>query len=136
MCCTHSVQSKLVGSSQPVSPTMACHTLLLMQLLIVLVVVCLRCTAAQTEDFYNFADENGLLIWQDAMFGGSHYPRTPQWLENYAEEISQQVCATPCNQCAGCAWRQAQQVQRQAQQAIPAQGLLESSHIITNLRQR
>jgi beta-galactosidase/beta-glucuronidase len=45
----------------------------------------------QTEDFYNFADENGLLIWQDAMFGGSHYPRTPKWLDNYAEEIAQQV---------------------------------------------
>lgn len=45
----------------------------------------------QTEDFYNFADENGLLIWQDAMFGGSHYPRTAEWLNNYAEEISQQV---------------------------------------------
>lgn len=45
----------------------------------------------QPEEFYNFCDENGLLIWQDAMFGGSHYPRTAQWLENYAEEIKQQV---------------------------------------------
>lgn len=49
----------------------------------------------QTEAFYNFADENGLLIWQDAMFGGSHYPRTAEWLNNYAEEISQQVRACP-----------------------------------------
>jgi len=45
----------------------------------------------QTEDFYNFCDENGLLIWQDAMFGGSHYPRTAEWLDNYAKEIAQQV---------------------------------------------
>lgn len=47
----------------------------------------------QTEEFYNFADENGLLIWQDAMFGGSHYPRTQAWLDNYAEEIAQQASA-------------------------------------------
>jgi hypothetical protein len=46
----------------------------------------------QPEEVYSFADENGLLIWQDAMFGGSHYPRTPEWLENYAQEIAQQVC--------------------------------------------
>lgn len=51
------------------------------------------CCCLQTEAFYDFADENGLLIWQDAMFGGSHYPRTPEWLTNYAEEVSQQVCA-------------------------------------------
>lgn len=32
------------------------------------------------------------------MFGGSHYPRTAEWLNNYAEEISQQVqpCACVC----------------------------------------
>jgi hypothetical protein len=50
----------------------------------------------QTEDFYNFADENGLLIWQDAMFGGSHYPRTKEWITDYAEEIAQQVCEAFC----------------------------------------
>jgi beta-galactosidase/beta-glucuronidase len=61
-------------------------------------------TFLQTEDFYNFADENGLLIWQDAMFGGSHYPRTAEWLNNYAEEISQQVsvCASALNPVSIC----------------------------------
>ncbi|KAF8058425.1 hypothetical protein HT031_005549 [Scenedesmus sp. PABB004] len=44
-----------------------------------------------TEEFYDFCDENGLLIWQDAMFGGSHYPRNPAFLENVAEEITQQA---------------------------------------------
>lgn len=46
---------------------------------------------AQPDVFYDFCDENGLLIWQDAMFGGSHYPRTAEWLTNYADEITQQV---------------------------------------------
>jgi hypothetical protein len=25
------------------------------------------------------------------MFGGSHYPRTPEWLASYADEMTQQV---------------------------------------------
>jgi beta-galactosidase/beta-glucuronidase len=31
------------------------------------------------------------MVWQDAMFGGSHYPRNPEWLANIEEEITQQV---------------------------------------------
>jgi beta-mannosidase len=56
-------------------------------------VSCAALPASQPEAFYEFCDENGLLIWQDAMFGGSHYPRTPEWLANYADEITQQVWA-------------------------------------------
>jgi hypothetical protein len=47
--------------------------------------------ALQTQEFYDFCDEHGIMVWQDAMFGGSHYPRNPEWLANIEEEITQQV---------------------------------------------
>eukprot|EP00878_Enallax_costatus_P005743 GHUV01006021.1.p1 GENE.GHUV01006021.1~~GHUV01006021.1.p1 ORF type:complete len:795 (+),score=131.60 GHUV01006021.1:561-2945(+) len=43
------------------------------------------------QAFYDFCDEHGILIWQDAMFGGSHYPRDPEMLQNIWEEITQQA---------------------------------------------
>lgn len=53
--------------------------------------VFLPCCCLQPEGFYDFCDENGILIWQDAMFGGSHYPRNPEMLQNIEEEITQQA---------------------------------------------
>jgi hypothetical protein len=55
--------------------------------------------ALQTQEFYDFCDEHGIMVWQDAMFGGSHYPRNPEWLANIEEEITQQVRlqAPPCD---------------------------------------
>jgi hypothetical protein len=47
--------------------------------------------ALQTQEFYDFCDEHGIMVWQDAMFGGSHYPRNPEWIANIEEEITQQV---------------------------------------------
>eukprot|EP00775_Hariotina_reticulata_P003140 gene3140-3417_t len=43
------------------------------------------------DAFYEFCDEHGLLVWQDAMFGGSHYPRNPEFLANIAAEVTQQA---------------------------------------------
>lgn len=68
--------------------------------------------SVQTEPFYNFCDEHGIMIWQDAMFGGSHYPRNSEFLANIEEEITQQVSfGTPydplfssgtCLKCRSC----------------------------------
>uniref|UniRef100_A0A383VKX2 beta-mannosidase n=1 Tax=Tetradesmus obliquus TaxID=3088 RepID=A0A383VKX2_TETOB len=44
-----------------------------------------------SQEFYDFCDEHGIMVWQDAMFGGSHYPRNPEWLANIEEEITQQA---------------------------------------------
>jgi hypothetical protein len=55
----------------------------------------------QPEAFYDFCDEHGILVWQDAMFGGSHYPRNQEFLANVAEEITQQV---RCLHDSTCVW--------------------------------
>ncbi|KAF6261504.1 glycoside hydrolase superfamily [Scenedesmus sp. NREL 46B-D3] len=44
-----------------------------------------------TQEFYDFCDEHGIMVWQDAMFGGSHYPRNEEWLANIEEEVTQQA---------------------------------------------
>ncbi|XP_065941841.1 beta-mannosidase isoform X3 [Magallana gigas] len=45
----------------------------------------------ESEDFYELADELGILIWQDLMFGCAMYPSDPQFLSTVSDEISQQV---------------------------------------------
>lgn len=45
----------------------------------------------ESEDFYELADELGILIWQDLMFACAMYPTDPQFLSTVSEEISQQV---------------------------------------------
>ncbi|XP_048729184.2 beta-mannosidase-like isoform X1 [Ostrea edulis] len=45
----------------------------------------------ESDDFYDLADELGIMIWQDFMFGCAMYPRDPQFLFTVREEITQQV---------------------------------------------
>uniref|UniRef100_K1QL24 beta-mannosidase n=1 Tax=Magallana gigas TaxID=29159 RepID=K1QL24_MAGGI len=45
----------------------------------------------ESEDFYELADELGILIWQDLMFACAMYPTDPQFLSTVRDEISQQV---------------------------------------------
>ena len=45
----------------------------------------------EDDQFYDFADEYGILIWQDFMFACSLYPSTPDFLDNVEEEVRQQV---------------------------------------------
>ncbi|VDK58113.1 unnamed protein product [Cylicostephanus goldi] len=46
----------------------------------------------ETEEFYEIADEKGLLIWQDLMFACALYPTDPKFLDSVRTELEQQVC--------------------------------------------
>lgn len=46
----------------------------------------------EKDDFYNIADELGILIWQDMMFACSMYPTDPAYLQTVDDEIQYQVC--------------------------------------------
>lgn len=45
----------------------------------------------ESEDFYNFCDEKGLLVWQDFTFSCSFYPATDEFLANVRAEAEHQV---------------------------------------------
>lgn len=45
----------------------------------------------ETNEFYNLADELGILIWQDLMFASSLYPTNKQFINNILIEVNQQV---------------------------------------------
>lgn len=46
----------------------------------------------EQDEFYNFCDEFGILVWQDFMFACSAYPADdPQFVENLKEEFKEQV---------------------------------------------
>ena len=45
----------------------------------------------QTGDFYDLADELGLMVWQDIMFACSMYPRNSEFLNTVRQEIRHQV---------------------------------------------
>ncbi len=45
----------------------------------------------ESDDYYDTADELGLMIWQEFAFGGAMIPGTPEFRANVAEEAKQQV---------------------------------------------
>jgi len=45
----------------------------------------------ETDQFYDIADEMGLLIWQEFMYGGGLYPGTREFTDNVRVEAEQQV---------------------------------------------
>lgn len=47
---------------------------------------------------FHFADEHGILIWMETMFACAPYPRDPDFLNNVAAEVTQQVCAVWAHQ--------------------------------------
>ena len=45
----------------------------------------------ESDEFYDLADELGIMIWQDFMFACSMYPATDRFLQSVADEVKQQV---------------------------------------------
>ena len=45
----------------------------------------------ESEEFYELADQYGILIWQDFMFACSMYPTDVTYLQNVKDEIIHQV---------------------------------------------
>lgn len=45
----------------------------------------------ESEDFYDLADELGILIWQDMMFSVAMYPTTSDFLNSVTQELRYQV---------------------------------------------
>ena len=45
----------------------------------------------EDDYFYELADRNGIMVWQDFMFGCSTYPATPDYLENVREEADDNI---------------------------------------------
>ena len=45
----------------------------------------------ESDDFYDVADELGILIWQDFMFACSMYPADEESLKSIEEETEHQV---------------------------------------------
>ncbi len=45
----------------------------------------------ESDEFYDLADENGILIWQDFMFACTPYPDSPEFLANVEAEARDQV---------------------------------------------
>ena len=44
------------------------------------------------EDFYDFCDENGLVVWQDFMFACANYRLTPEFWETTEAELRDNIC--------------------------------------------
>jgi beta-mannosidase len=49
----------------------------------------------ESDDFYDLADEFGILLWHDFMFACSMYQANDDFLLNVREEITHQVGASP-----------------------------------------
>jgi beta-mannosidase len=45
----------------------------------------------ESEDFYNFCDEEGIVVWQDFLFACAAYPETPEMFEEVAAEVDENV---------------------------------------------
>lgn len=41
----------------------------------------------QTDEFYNWCDENGILVWQDLVFGCAMYPHGPDFHNRVTDEL-------------------------------------------------
>ena len=45
----------------------------------------------ESEDFYNFCDEEGIIVWQDFLFACAAYPETPEMFEEVELEVDENV---------------------------------------------
>lgn len=42
----------------------------------------------ETEDFYDYCDEHGILVWQDFMMACAVYPKTEEFIANLSNEVA------------------------------------------------
>ena len=45
----------------------------------------------ESEDFYNFCDEEGIVVWQDFLFACAAYPETPEMFDEVEKEVDENV---------------------------------------------
>ena len=45
----------------------------------------------ESEDFYNFCDEEGIVVWQDFLFACAAYPETPEMFEEVELEATEAI---------------------------------------------
>jgi len=45
----------------------------------------------ESEHFYNFCDEEGIVVWQDFLFACAAYPETPEMFEEVTAEVDENV---------------------------------------------
>jgi beta-mannosidase len=45
----------------------------------------------ESEHFYNFCDEEGIVVWQDFLFACAAYPETPEMFDEVAAEVEENV---------------------------------------------
>lgn len=45
----------------------------------------------ESDEFYDYCDRKGILVWQDFMFSCATYPASPDFLQNVAEEVKNQI---------------------------------------------
>jgi beta-mannosidase len=45
----------------------------------------------ENDEFYELADKNGILVWQDFMFANTMYPADSAFLENIKKEVDQNI---------------------------------------------
>jgi beta-mannosidase len=45
----------------------------------------------ESEDFYNFCDEEGIVVWQDFLFACAAYPETDEMFDEVAKEVAENV---------------------------------------------
>ena len=45
----------------------------------------------ESEDFYNFCDKEGIVVWQDFLFACAAYPETPEMFEEVEREVEEAI---------------------------------------------
>jgi len=58
----------------------------------------------ESEEFYNLADQLGLMLWQDFMFACALYPTDDDFIANVRSEVTHQVIVSYSDRSFLCCW--------------------------------